>query len=111
MAQSEAVSSKCSASRLGEGAVEAKKRAPTPKKTPEKWPDSISSVEAHLLCELAAVGDASVLEQLRQEGDDDHLMRVRAGDRVRVLKQALKQLRQQGAMVMTSMGCRCTYRL
>ena len=107
MAQSEAVSSKCSASRLGEGAVEAKKKAPTPKKTPEKWPDSISSVEAHLLCELAAVGDASVLEQLRQEGDDDHLMRVRAGDRVRVLK----QLRQEGAMVITSMGCDRTYRL
>ena len=30
-------------------------------------------VEAHLLCELAAVADAAVLEQLRQERDEDHL--------------------------------------
>ena len=40
-------------------------------------------VEAHLLCELAAVADAAVLEQLRQEGDENHLAEGE-GERFRV---------------------------
>jgi hypothetical protein len=73
----------------------------------------MSLVEAHLLCELAEVGDAPVLEQLRQEGDDDHLGRVRARVRGRVRGRAsrvLEQLRQEGAsMMITPMGCGRTY--
>ena len=76
-------------------------------------PRSMSLVEAHLLCELAEVGDAPVLEQLRQEGDDDHLGRVRArvGGRVRGrASRVLEQLRQEGAsMMITPMGCGRTY--
>ena len=76
-------------------------------------PRSMSLVEAHLLCELAEVGDAPVLEQLRQEGDDDHLGRVRARVRGRVRGRAsrvLEQLRQEGAsMMITPMGCGRTY--
>ena len=81
--------------------------------SPTRSPRSMSLVEAHLLCELAEVGDAPVLEQLRQEGDDDHLGRVRARVRGRVRGRAsrvLEQLRQEGAsMMITPMGCGRTY--
>ena len=85
--------------------------------SPTRSPRSMSLVEAHLLCELAEVGDAPVLEQLRQEGDDDHLGRVRARVRARVrgrvrgrASRVLEQLRQEGAsMMITPMGCGRTY--
>ena len=81
--------------------------------SPTRSPRSMSLVEAHLLCELAEVGDAPVLEQLRQEGDDDHLGRGRARVRGRVRGRAsrvLEQLRQEGAsMMITPMGCGRTY--